>query len=86
MMSYCLKCKNNTENLDLKELKTKNGRRTLSSKCVVCGWRKSRFMKKEGLNGLLSSLDITTSLSKIPLLGKMFQLHQFLSELHLKQP
>ena len=44
-------------------------------------------MKKQGLNRLLSSLDITTSLSKIPLLGKiLFQLHRLMSEMYLKQP
>ena len=46
MLTYCLKCKRNTKNIDAKMIKTKNGRLALSSKCVVCGSKKSRFMKK----------------------------------------
>lgn len=45
----------------------------VSSKCVTCGSKKSRSMKEQETNGLLSSLGITTSLSKIPLLSKTMQ-------------
>ena len=31
MLSYCLKCRKNTESKNLKVVKTKNGRRMLSS-------------------------------------------------------
>ena len=41
MLTYCLKCKKDTENVDSKMLKTKNGRPTLSSKCAVSGSKKS---------------------------------------------
>ena len=41
----------------------------LSSKCAICGSRKSRFMKEQEANGLLSSLGIKTPLSNTPLLG-----------------
>ena len=37
MLTYCLKCKRNTKNIDLKMLEGKNGRFTLSSKCAICG-------------------------------------------------
>ena len=47
-------------------IKTKNGRVILSSKCAVCGNKKSGFMKKT--ERLLSNLGIKTPLSKIPLL------------------
>ena len=61
MLTFCVKCRKNTENVDSKALKTKNGRSMLLSKCAVCGCKKSRFMKEqEGFK---------TSLSKIPLLG-----------------
>ena len=43
----------------------------LSSICATCGSKKSRFMKKQEVNGLLSNLGIKTPLSKIPLLGKI---------------
>ena len=39
------------------------------SKCVICGSKKSRFIKKQEASGILSSLGLKTPLSKIPLLG-----------------
>ena len=45
MLKYCLKCKKDRENVDLKKIKTKNGRLILSSKCAICDSKKSRFMK-----------------------------------------
>ena len=70
MLSYCLKCKNNTENVDPKVLKTTNGRTMLSPKCAVCGSKNSRFMEKQEASGLFSSLGIKTPLSNIPILSK----------------
>ena len=46
MLSYYLKCKKDAENVDTKVLKTKKDRTMLSSKCAVCGSKKSKFMKK----------------------------------------
>ena len=66
MSKCCLKCKKDTENVDLKE--TKSDRPMLSSKCAVCGNKKSRFMKEQA-KGLLSILGVKTPLNKIPLLG-----------------
>ena len=71
MLTYCLKCKRNTKNIDAKMLKTKNDRLNLSSKCAVSGSKKSRFMKEQEAKGLLSNLGIKTPLSKIPLLGNL---------------
>ena len=56
MNSYCLVCKRNTENRDSKVVKTKNGRYMLSSKCAVCGSKKSRFVKEQDTKGILSNL------------------------------
>ena len=50
-------------------MKTKNSRFVLSSKCAVCGSRKSKFMKEQGAEELLCNLGIETPLSKIPLLN-----------------
>ena len=36
-LTYCLKCKRNTEDKDAKMVKTKNRRIALSSKCPACG-------------------------------------------------
>ena len=35
MLTYCLKCKKDTENVDSKLLKTKNGRTMLPSKYAI---------------------------------------------------
>ena len=50
-------------------LKIKNVRSMLSSKCVICGNKKSRYIKEQQGERLLSSLGIKTPLNKIPLLG-----------------
>ena len=49
----------------------KNGRIMLLSKCVVFDSKKLIFIKGQEVSGLLSSLGITTSLSKMPLLGPL---------------
>ena len=36
MLTYCLKCKKNTKNVDSKLLKTKNNKTILLSKFAVC--------------------------------------------------
>ena len=55
MLTYCLKCKKITKNIGANMIKTKNGRLALSSKCVVCGSKKSRFMKEQEAKGSLSN-------------------------------
>ena len=71
MLTYFLKCRKNAENKNAKMVKTINGRLALSSKCAVCGSKKSRFMKEQEAEGLLSNLGIKTFLSKVPLLGDL---------------
>ena len=63
MLSYCSKCKKNTDSVNPRACATSNGRTMILSKCVICG------SKKQETKGLLSSLGIRTTLSKIPLLG-----------------
>ena len=60
MKSYCLKCRKNTENINLKVLKTSNGRTMLLSNCAMCNSKKSRFIKNQEVKGLLSNLGIKT--------------------------
>ena len=69
MLTYCVKCRKNTENLDSKIFKTRNERMIMQSKCAVCGSKKSRFMEEQEAKGTLNSLDLKTPLNKIPLLG-----------------
>ena len=69
MLSYCLKCKRNTESKNPKVLKTINDKTMMLSKCAVCGSKKSKFIKEQQAKGLLSTLGIRTPLNKTPLLG-----------------
>ena len=69
MLSYCLKCRENTESINPKVSKTKNGKTIILSKYVVRESKKSKFIKEQQAKGLLSNLGTKTSLNKIPLLG-----------------
>ena len=69
MLSYCLKCKKNTEIINPKASATSNGNTMILSKCAICDAKKSKFIKKQEAKGCLSNLGIRTPLSKIPLLG-----------------
>ena len=69
MLSYCLNCIKNTESINPKVSKTSNGKTMALSKCVVCGSKKSKFIKDQQAKRLLSNLGIRTPLNKIPLLG-----------------
>ena len=69
---YCLKCRKNTESKKSKVVKTKNGRIMLLSKCAVCDSKKQNFIKEEEASRVLSSLEIKTPLSKVPLVSLLF--------------
>ena len=69
MKSYCLKCRKNTENINPRVSNTSNGRKTILSKCAICGSKNSRFIKNQEVKGLLSNLGVRTPLSKVPILG-----------------
>ena len=70
METYCVKCGTKTKSLNPNFCKTKNGR--LIMQCNKCGFKKSRFIKKQGAKRLLSNFEIKTPLSKIPLLNVLF--------------
>ena len=49
MLSHCLMCRKNTESKNPKAVRTKNGRKMLLLKCVVCDSNfliKSKFIKE----------------------------------------
>ena len=71
MVSYCLKCKKNTENINQRVSKTINGKTMILSKCAICGSKKSKFVKEQEEKGLLRNLVVKTPLSKVPLLGNI---------------
>ena len=67
--SYCLKCKKDTENIDLRVLNTSNGRTMILSKCAICGSKKSRFIENQEAKALFNNLGVRTPLSKAPILS-----------------
>ena len=54
-----------------KTQRQKNGGIMLLSICVVCNSKKSKFLKQQETSRLLSSLEIKTPLSKIPLVAPL---------------
>ena len=60
MLSYCLKCGENTKNISPLVSKSINGGTIMLSKCAVCNTRKVRFIKKQEAKGLLSNLGSRT--------------------------
>ena len=81
MLSYCLKCRKNTKKKTPKISGTSNGKTKILWNWAICGSKKSKFIKKQEANGLLSSLGTKTPLSKIPFLGNVLFWNQF----HWKQ-
>jgi len=43
---YCVKCRARTDTTDQTTITTKNNRLALTGKCVTCGTKKFRFLKK----------------------------------------
>ena len=77
MLSYCLKCRKNTESKTQKVTKIKNERIMLLSKCAVCDCKKSKSIKQQEASRLLSSLGTKAPLSRFSfvliLLNKLIQ-------------
>ena len=67
MLSYCLKCGENTKSISRLVSKAINGGTIILSKCTACNTKKARFIKKQQAKGL-RNLVIRTLLSKIPIL------------------
>ena len=101
MKNYCVKCRNDTENLNSKIFKTKSGRLVLQSKYADCAIKSSRFVKEQEEKRLITSLGLKRRLSKIALFGDIFfwvyKMNEnvnkfllvgdkFMPQMHLKQP
>ena len=67
MLSYCLKCRKNTENKNPKVVK--NGDIVLLTNCLGWNSKNSKVIKDQEASGLLSSFGIKILLSKTPLVG-----------------
>ena len=70
-----MKCtKNKTKKTDSKNskvAKTNKWKLMILSKCVLFHGQKLKFIKEQEVTWFLSSLGIKTSLSKIPLIGRV---------------
>ena len=55
MLSYCFKCRRNTKSINPKVSKTTNGKAVILSTCDMCGSKKSKFIKEQEANRLLSN-------------------------------
>ena len=71
MLSYCLKCRKNTESKNPKLVKIKNGKIKLFSKWEVCHSKQSKLIKEQKDSELIGSLGIKTPFSKILLVGPL---------------
>ena len=58
MLSYCLKCRKNTESINPKVSKTTNGKAMIMSTCAICNSKKSKVTKEQQAKGLLSNLSL----------------------------
>ena len=47
MLSYCLKCKKNTESINPRVSKTTNGKTVMLSKCAIYGSKKLKSSKQK---------------------------------------
>ena len=48
---YCLKCKKDTKDLNVKAFMSKNNRYMLKSTCNICKGNKSKFISKKEILG-----------------------------------
>ena len=71
MLSYCLKCRKNTESKSTKFIRTKIGRKMLLLNSVVCNSEKSKFIKEQETSRIISSLGIKIPLNKFPFIGPL---------------
>ena len=60
-----------TDSKNARVANTKKEKTMLFSKCAVCESKNSTFFKEQEASKLLSSLEIMTPLSKIPLVGNI---------------
>ena len=47
MLSYCFKCKRNTESINPKVSKTTNGKAIILSTCAICGIKNQNLSKSK---------------------------------------
>ena len=63
MNNYCLSCQKDTKNIDSKEIKAKNNRKMMLSRCSICNNKKSTFISQG--SGIFDSLIYNTRKNKM---------------------
>ena len=71
MLTYCLKCRKNTESKNPKVVETKTWKIMLLSKCTMWDSKNSKSIKEQEASRLLSSLGIKIPLNKLALVGPL---------------
>jgi hypothetical protein len=67
---YCVKCKQKTQTKDISESVSKNKRKMLKGVCIVCGSKKSTFVKGSSTGeGIVADV-----VGKIPFIGNFLQI------------
>ena len=67
-ISYCLKCRKQSKNLNVKAFMTKNNRYMLKSTCNICKGHKSKFISKKEIIGYGF---LTNLFKSIPILNRI---------------
>ena len=70
--TYCLPCRKYTKNNNHKVVRNRQNKLMMQSNCATCNNNRSRFIKKQQVMGILSTLGIKTPLTKVPLLNILF--------------
>ena len=68
METYCL-CRKKTKNIDPEISSTNKCKSMILPKCAICRGKKSRFVKNQKIQGLLSNLGIKTPFNKLTILS-----------------
>ena len=53
--NYCLRCKKKCDIKDVEIKTTKNNRRMMSGKCIICETKTNRFLKKDDVKEIIES-------------------------------
>ncbi|DAC81559.1 TPA_asm: PLA2X [Hydra adintovirus] len=73
---YCVKCRKETDTINLQHTVSKNNRNMLRGNCAICGTTKCKFTKGKSGGDLVDSLNKLTKNIKFPL-------QKFKGEMHL---
>ena len=61
---YCVKCKRNTDTLDLRHAVSKNNKNMLKGTCSVCGTTKNQFVSLKKAEKVTTGGDLTNTINR----------------------